>query len=67
MPEDYVHRIGRTARAGAQGEALSLLVPEDYHVWKKISQLYKIPGAVMDRPERLNERPRNQRQRRPRY
>ncbi len=67
VPEDYVHRIGRTARAGAQGEALSLLVPEDYHVWKKISQLYKIPGAVMDRPERLNERPRNQRQRRPRY
>jgi superfamily II DNA/RNA helicase len=54
IPEDYVHRIGRTARAGAQGEALSLLVPEDYNVWKKISHLYKIQGAFMDRPERVS-------------
>src|SRR5207245_4787575 len=29
VPEDYVHRIGRTARAGATGDALSLLSPED--------------------------------------
>lgn len=49
-PEDYVHRIGRTARAGAQGEALSLLLPEDYSMWKKISQLYKIQGTAMDKP-----------------
>lgn len=46
-PQDYVHRIGRTARAGAQGEALSLLIPEDYPMWKKISQLYKIKGNVI--------------------
>ncbi len=46
VPEDYVHRIGRTARAGAKGEALSLLVPDDYIVWKKISQLYKIPAST---------------------
>jgi ATP-dependent RNA helicase RhlE len=26
-PEDYVHRVGRTARAGAEGEALTLLTP----------------------------------------
>ncbi len=30
VPEDYVHRIGRTARAGATGDALSLLSPEDH-------------------------------------
>jgi ATP-dependent RNA helicase DeaD len=47
VPEDYVHRIGRTARAGAQGEALSLLVPSDYHVWRKISLTYKIKGNVL--------------------
>lgn len=46
VPEDYVHRIGRTARAGAQGEALSLLIPDDYLMWKKISQLYKIRSTV---------------------
>ena len=54
VPKDYVHRIGRTARAGAQGEALSLLVPEDYPVWKKISQLYQIRGSAMDKPERVS-------------
>jgi ATP-dependent RNA helicase RhlE len=28
-PEDYVHRVGRTARAGAEGEALTLMTPAD--------------------------------------
>lgn len=30
-PKDYVHRIGRTGRAEAVGEAISLLAPEDRH------------------------------------
>jgi ATP-dependent RNA helicase DeaD len=38
VPEDYVHRIGRTARAGAEGRALSLLTPEDRGQWKEISR-----------------------------
>ena len=29
VPEDYVHRIGRTARAGKGGDAISLLAPEE--------------------------------------
>ncbi len=39
-PEDYVHRIGRTARAGAEGEAICLLVPEDQGQWRRIARLY---------------------------
>lgn len=39
VPEDYVHRIGRTARAGAEGEALSILCPEDRDMWNRIQKL----------------------------
>ncbi len=38
-PEDYVHRIGRTGRAGAEGFALSLISPEDKFRWKAIERL----------------------------
>ncbi len=38
-PEDYIHRIGRTARAGAEGNSLSLLTPEDKGQWHEISRL----------------------------
>jgi ATP-dependent RNA helicase DeaD len=37
--EDYVHRIGRTGRAGAEGNALSFISPDDIRKWKMISRL----------------------------
>ena len=37
-PEDYVHRIGRTARAENSGEALTLVSPDDVHYWKRIER-----------------------------
>ncbi|ARS34103.1 DEAD/DEAH box helicase [Pontibacter actiniarum] len=37
-PKDYVHRIGRTGRAGATGEAISLITPEDAHHFKIIQK-----------------------------
>jgi ATP-dependent RNA helicase DeaD len=39
VAEDYIHRIGRTGRAGAVGEALCLLTPEDKQLWRSISRL----------------------------
>ncbi len=38
-PEDYLHRIGRTGRAGMTGSALSLISPEDNIRWKAIDRL----------------------------
>jgi ATP-dependent RNA helicase RhlE len=41
VPEDYVHRIGRTGRAGATGEALSLVSSEEAHLLADIEKLLK--------------------------
>ena len=40
-PEDYIHRIGRTGRAGLTGEAISLVAPEDLEWLAAIEKLIK--------------------------
>ena len=40
-PEDYVHRIGRTGRAGLTGEAISLVAPQDHDAIAAIERLIK--------------------------
>lgn len=37
-PKDYIHRIGRTGRAEAEGEAIALVTPEDEHHFKIIQK-----------------------------
>lgn len=37
-PKDYIHRIGRTGRAGMEGEAVSLITPEELHHFKVIQK-----------------------------
>jgi len=47
VPEDYIHRIGRTGRAGKEGSALTFLTSNDKSMWNSISRLidpnFKIP------------------------
>jgi superfamily II DNA/RNA helicase len=38
-PEDYIHRIGRTARAGAEGEAVCFVAPTDRSKWRAVHRL----------------------------
>ena len=39
-PEDYIHRIGRTARAGAEGAALNFISPADGIKWRAIEAMF---------------------------
>ncbi|MEH1839732.1 MAG: DEAD/DEAH box helicase [Nostoc sp.] len=49
VPEDYVHRIGRTGRAGASGEAVSLVCVDEYPLLKDIEKLIeqRLPREVV--------------------
>ena len=49
VPEDYVHRIGRTGRAGAEGEAVSLVCVDENNFLADIEKLIKrsIPREVV--------------------
>jgi len=50
VPEDYIHRIGRTGRAGATGEAISFCAPDEEELLTEIERLLKrrIPVALPD-------------------
>lgn len=41
-PADYIHRIGRTGRAGASGEALSLICSDEFHHFRVIEKKHKL-------------------------
>ncbi len=69
VPEDYVHRIGRTGRAGATGEALSLVSPDETKFLADIEKLtrhkvervavpaFDIPAAAANESEERAPRP----------
>ena len=73
VPEDYVHRIGRTGRAGSSGAAVSLVDREELKLLKDIEKLIKreipkVPADGWGQPEKAEpEAPRAPRpqQRRP--
>ena len=59
VAEDYVHRIGRTGRAGATGEAISLVSHDEFKLLCDIERLIKkvIPREQLDGYEPLNDLP----------
>ena len=55
VPEDYVHRIGRTGRAGAEGQAISLVCVDEHHLLADIEKLIEqrlpkefVPGFAVN-------------------
>ena len=48
--EDYVHRIGRTGRAGSSGEAITLVAPEDREYLANVEKLVKMKLAPAEPP-----------------
>ncbi len=50
VPEDYVHRIGRTGRAGSEGSAISLVCVDEHKLLKDIERLIKKPIDVLLHP-----------------
>ncbi|MCM2681401.1 DEAD/DEAH box helicase [Echinimonas agarilytica] len=56
VAEDYVHRIGRTGRAGATGKALSLVSADEY---KQLSDIEQLTQKLIDRQELAEFKPVN--------
>ncbi|MBI1753892.1 MAG: DEAD/DEAH box helicase [Acidobacteria bacterium] len=50
VPEDYIHRIGRTGRAGSEGEAFSLVCVDEHKLLKDIEKLLRkeLPKDVVN-------------------
>lgn len=74
ISEDYIHRIGRTGRAGASGEAISLVCGEEMDYLKDIEKLtgLKIPNKILegfepDPNEPTTPKKQQQRSRKPRH
>jgi superfamily II DNA/RNA helicase len=64
-PDDYIHRIGRTGRAGAKGRAFTLVTPEDAEAIANVEKLtgiqipvYELAGESEAKPARSKREPR---------
>lgn len=62
VPEDYVHRIGRTGRAGATGIAVSLVAPDEIGLLKDIEKVLRKPIPQLPPPHFPRAQPQPQRE-----
>lgn len=67
VPEDYVHRIGRTGRAGASGQAISLVCADEFKQLSDIERLIRklIPRKLIDNFEPVHNLPESRLDTRP--
>ena len=63
-PEDYIHRVGRTGRAGMEGFALSFIAPEDNIKWRRIHNL--INNKNEPQGDSRSDNPSHKRKKKPR-
>ena len=63
VPEDYIHRIGRTGRAGKEGSAMTFLTNHDYSMWRSIQKLidpdFKLKEQVKNPSNKKNKKFKN--------
>jgi len=60
VPEDYIHRIGRTGRAGKEGSAMTFLTNHDYSMWRSIQKFidpdFKLKEQVKNPSNKKNKK-----------
>lgn len=56
-PEDYVHRVGRTARADSKGEAITFINDKDRNKFRRIEELIGLEISKIPLPEGFEEGP----------
>ena len=58
MAEDFIHRIGRTARAGSKGIALSFVTKGDFSKWKEIQKILNPEKQIKSQHKSKNKSPK---------
>ena len=60
VPEDYIHRVGRTGRAGKEGSALTFLTNNDRSMWREIQKLinpnFKLEASFNRKSNKKNKK-----------